>query len=35
MNKAKIWYHKVKIYEGTRPVTKKKSPQTSSKVGLL
>ena len=23
MNRAKIWYHKVKIYEGTSPVTKK------------
>ena len=24
MNRAKIWYHKVKIYDGTSPVTKKK-----------
>ena len=23
MNRAKIWYHKVKIYEGTSPVTRK------------
>ena len=24
MNRDKIWYHKVKMYEGTSPVTKKK-----------
>ena len=26
MNRAKIWYHKVKTHEGTSPVTKKVSP---------
>ena len=35
INKANIWHHKVEIFKGTSPVTKKKSPQTSSKVGLL
>ena len=25
MNRDKIWYHKVKTYEGTSPVTKKRS----------
>ena len=26
MNRAKIWYHKVKIYGGTSPVTKQAVP---------